>query len=92
MIVSSGKPEVVFVGDRQVVPVCVISAIQARQLMLEGCDSYLAHVIDVQKELKKQIEELSEKGFITSSTSPWGAPVLFGHVISGDGVMPYLQK
>ncbi|KAL2232455.1 UNVERIFIED_CONTAM: RNA-directed DNA polymerase [Sesamum indicum] len=27
--------------------------------------------------LKKQIEELFGKGFITPSTSPWGAPVLF---------------
>nr|GEY03035.1 putative reverse transcriptase domain-containing protein [Tanacetum cinerariifolium] len=29
------------------------------------------------KELAKQLEELSEKGFIRSSSSPWGAPVLF---------------
>jgi hypothetical protein len=28
-------------------------------------------------ELKKQIEELLEKGFIHTSSSPWGAPVLF---------------
>jgi hypothetical protein len=28
-------------------------------------------------ELKKQIEELLEKGFIHPSSSPWGAPVLF---------------
>jgi hypothetical protein len=28
-------------------------------------------------ELKKQIEELQEKGFIRPSLSPWGAPVLF---------------
>jgi hypothetical protein len=28
-------------------------------------------------ELKKQIEELIEKGFIRPSSSPWGAPVLF---------------
>jgi hypothetical protein len=28
-------------------------------------------------ELKKQIEELLEKGFICPSLSPWGAPVLF---------------
>ncbi|KAK4385928.1 Transposon Ty3-I Gag-Pol polyprotein [Sesamum angolense] len=49
MIESSGKPKVVFVGDRQVVPVCVISAIEARRLMLEGCEEYLAHVIDAEK-------------------------------------------
>ena len=29
------------------------------------------------KELRKQLGELTEKGFIRNSTSPWGAPVLF---------------
>ena len=29
------------------------------------------------KELKKQLEELLEKGYIRPSASPWGAPVLF---------------
>ncbi|GJT72327.1 putative reverse transcriptase domain-containing protein [Tanacetum coccineum] len=29
------------------------------------------------KELSKQLQELSEKGFIRLSSSPWGAPVLF---------------
>ncbi|GJS04119.1 putative reverse transcriptase domain-containing protein [Tanacetum coccineum] len=29
------------------------------------------------KELSDQLKELSEKGFIRSSSSPWGAPVLF---------------
>ncbi|KAL0381229.1 UNVERIFIED_CONTAM: Transposon Ty3-G Gag-Pol polyprotein [Sesamum angustifolium] len=133
MIESYGKPKVVFIGDRQVVPVCVISAVEARRLMLEGCEAYLAHVIDFEKvnpileeilvvrdfpevfpddlpglpphrevdftietfpgvapisiapyrmasvelqELKKQLEELLEKGFIRPSTSPRGAPVL----------------
>jgi hypothetical protein len=33
--------------------------------------------IKVLIELKKQIEELLEKGFICPSSSPWGAPVLF---------------
>ena len=28
-------------------------------------------------ELKQQLEELAEKGFIRPSVSPWGAPVLF---------------
>jgi hypothetical protein len=28
-------------------------------------------------ELKKQIDELSEKGYIRLSTSPWAAPMLF---------------
>ncbi|KAL0434128.1 UNVERIFIED_CONTAM: hypothetical protein Slati_2747100 [Sesamum latifolium] len=128
MIESSGESRVVFMGDRQVVLVCVISAVEARRLMLEGCEAYLAHVIDTKKvnptleeipvvrdfpevfpedlpglpphrevdfaietlpgvapisiapyrmapvelqELKKQLEELLEKGFIQPSTSPW---------------------
>ncbi|KAL4340586.1 hypothetical protein GQ457_08G033180 [Hibiscus cannabinus] len=47
------------------------------------------------KELKKQLEELQDKGFIRPSTSPWGAPVLFvkkkdaflDHIISAKGIM-----
>nr|GEZ77876.1 putative reverse transcriptase domain-containing protein [Tanacetum cinerariifolium] len=31
----------------------------------------------VMKELSKQLQELSDKGFIRPSSSPWGAPVLF---------------
>ncbi|GKF49718.1 hypothetical protein Tco_0142969, partial [Tanacetum coccineum] len=29
------------------------------------------------KELADQLQELSDKGFIRPSSSPWGAPVLF---------------
>ena len=29
------------------------------------------------QELKVQIQELLDKGFISPSASPWGAPVLF---------------
>ncbi|WVZ84108.1 hypothetical protein U9M48_031170 [Paspalum notatum var. saurae] len=36
-------------------------------------------------ELKKQLDELLEKGFIRDSVSPWGAPVLF--VKNKDGTM-----
>nr|GEV59850.1 putative reverse transcriptase domain-containing protein [Tanacetum cinerariifolium] len=36
------------------------------------------------KELAKQLQELSDKGFIRSSSSPWGAPVLF--VKKNDGL------
>ena len=36
-------------------------------------------------ELKKQLDELLEKGFIRPSSSPWGAPVLF--VKKKDGSM-----
>ena len=37
------------------------------------------------QELKKQIQELEDLGFIRPSTSPWGAPVLF--VKKKDGSM-----
>ena len=36
-------------------------------------------------ELKKQLEELQQSGFIRPSSSPWGAPVLF--VKKKDGSM-----
>ncbi|KAL0282303.1 UNVERIFIED_CONTAM: hypothetical protein Sangu_2486500 [Sesamum angustifolium] len=49
MIESSGQLKVIFVGERQVVPVCMISAIEARRLILEGCEAYLAHVINAEK-------------------------------------------
>ena len=29
------------------------------------------------KELKSQLQELTDKGFIRPSTSPWGKPMLF---------------
>ena len=29
------------------------------------------------KELKKQLRELQEKGYIRPSSSPWGSPILF---------------
>ncbi|GJT17801.1 putative reverse transcriptase domain-containing protein [Tanacetum coccineum] len=45
------------------------------------------------KELAEQLQELSDKGFIRPSSSPWGAPVLFipkvqflGHVIDSKGI------
>ncbi|KAL0394765.1 UNVERIFIED_CONTAM: Transposon Tf2-11 polyprotein [Sesamum latifolium] len=57
IIESSGESRVVFVGDRYVVPVCVISAIEARRLMLEGCEAYLAHVIDSEK-VNPTLEEI----------------------------------
>lgn len=37
------------------------------------------------KELKEQLQDLLEKGFIRPSVSPWGAPVLF--VKKKDGSM-----
>ncbi|XP_070046620.1 uncharacterized protein [Nicotiana tomentosiformis] len=52
------------------------------------------------KELKEQLKDLLEKGFIRPSTSPWKSPVLFvkkkdaflKHVISSEGIRVDTQK
>nr|GEW84023.1 putative reverse transcriptase domain-containing protein [Tanacetum cinerariifolium] len=43
---------------------------------LEACAPYRLAPSEM-KELAKQLQELSDKGFIRPSSSPWGAPVLF---------------
>ena len=120
----------------------MISTLEAKRLLLKGCESYLAHVVDTSitevklenvpvvcefpdvfpkdlpglppdrelefgievlpgsapismppyrmtpaklKELKTQLQDLVDKGFIRPSVSPWGAPVLF--VKKKDGTM-----
>ena len=35
-----------FDGDRRVLSTCVISALEAKRLLIKGCESYLAHVVD----------------------------------------------
>ena len=129
-----GQSPVVFCGDRQAIPSCLVSAISAFQMIKDGCQAYLAHVIDSNMstkkikdipvvrefldvfpkdlrglppdreteftievipgvapisvspycmvplelhELKKQLQELLDKGYIRLSVSPWGTPVLF---------------
>ncbi|GJR81255.1 hypothetical protein Tco_0152040 [Tanacetum coccineum] len=42
------------------------------------------------KELSEQLQELSDKGFIRPSSSPWGAPVLF--VKKKDGTRESIRK
>ncbi|EOY31685.1 Uncharacterized protein TCM_038736 [Theobroma cacao] len=131
---NSEGVEIVFVGERRVLPSCVISAIKASKLVQKGYSTYLAYVIDTSKgepkledvlivsefpevfpddlpglppnrelefpidllpgtapisippyrmapaelkELKAQLQDLVDKGFIRPSISPWGAPVLF---------------
>ncbi|XP_075095441.1 uncharacterized protein LOC142173711 [Nicotiana tabacum] len=120
----------------------IISAVLSSKMICQGCDSYLAHIVDTRlgipslkdiptvcdfpavflddlpglppereiefpielvpgttpistapyrmapaklKELKAQLQELIEKGFICASISPWGAPVLF--VKNKDGTL-----
>ena len=43
---KSGYLELEFVGDRRVLPTCVISALEAKRLLLKGCESYLDYVVD----------------------------------------------
>ena len=126
--------EVIFIGERSNHLFNVIFAATVRKMVQEGCETYLAYVIDTVKarpsvsdiptvsdfqdvfleelpglppqreikfaidivpgatpasitpyrmasvelkELKLQLQELLEKGFIRLSVSPWGAPVLF---------------
>nr|GFA24811.1 hypothetical protein [Tanacetum cinerariifolium] len=57
----------------------VISCIKARKYIERGSQLFLAQVTESEP-AKKQLQdvpELSEKGFIRPSSSPWGAPVLF---------------
>ena len=41
-----GYPKLEFIVDRRILPTCVISALEAKRLLLKGCESYLAHVVD----------------------------------------------
>jgi hypothetical protein len=127
VLVPPGQSEVIFCGERQAVPECLISAITAFSLIQKGCEAYLAHVVDTREqngtvegipvvrefpdvfpeelpglppdrevemtievvpgtapisvtpyrmapleleELKKQLQELLDKGFIKPSVSP----------------------
>ncbi|GKF23123.1 putative reverse transcriptase domain-containing protein, partial [Tanacetum coccineum] len=56
----------------------VISCSKAQEYMAKGCQVFLAQIFAKKKEeLSEQLQDLSDKGFIRPSSSPWGAPVLF---------------
>nr|GEX21678.1 putative reverse transcriptase domain-containing protein [Tanacetum cinerariifolium] len=59
----------------------VISCIKARKYVEKGATPVVRAPYRLapseMKELSDQLKELSEKGFIRPSLSPWGAPVLF---------------
>ncbi|GJU17275.1 putative reverse transcriptase domain-containing protein [Tanacetum coccineum] len=65
----------------------IISYTKTQEYMLKGCPVFLANVTTKEMEdksekkrledLSEQLKELSYKGFIRPSSSPWGAPVLF---------------
>ncbi|KAL0557223.1 hypothetical protein IC582_005741 [Cucumis melo] len=40
--------EIIFRGDRKILPTCVTSALKASKLLRKGCTAYLAHVMDTQ--------------------------------------------
>ena len=42
-----GYPEFEFVGDRRILPTCVISTLEVKRLLQKGCESYLAHVVNI---------------------------------------------
>ena len=41
-----GFPKLEFLGDRRILPTCVISTLEAKRLLHKDCDTYLAHVVD----------------------------------------------
>nr|GEW45580.1 hypothetical protein [Tanacetum cinerariifolium] len=59
----------------------IISCTKAQEYLSKGCAAPVARVPYrlapfEMKELAEQLQELSDKGFIRPSSSPWGAPVL----------------
>nr|GFA26366.1 putative reverse transcriptase domain-containing protein [Tanacetum cinerariifolium] len=66
-------------GEKPRLTVTPCSKVQ--EYWAKGCHVFLAHIFATQEDDKpegKQVkDELSDKGFIRPSSSPWGAPVLF---------------
>ncbi|XP_022873327.1 uncharacterized protein LOC111392263 [Olea europaea var. sylvestris] len=44
---QSGQPEIIFNGHRKILSSCLVSAIDTRRLLNNGCYVYLTHVIDI---------------------------------------------
>ena len=42
-----GFPELEFMGDHRILHTCVISVLEAKRLLHKGCETYLAHVVDM---------------------------------------------
>ncbi|KAA3487114.1 Retrotransposable element Tf2 [Gossypium australe] len=90
--------EVVVIGERRNYLSNVVSALKAERMVRKGSEAIdlLPGTASVSiapyrmapkelKELKAQIQELLDRGFIRPSVSPWGAPMLF--VKKKDGTM-----
>ncbi|KAA0052218.1 uncharacterized protein E5676_scaffold113G00130 [Cucumis melo var. makuwa] len=48
-----GSTEVVFRGERKIIPTSLISALKVEKLLRKGCTTFLAHVVEVQEEKLK---------------------------------------
>ncbi|KAA0036125.1 hypothetical protein E6C27_scaffold338G00290 [Cucumis melo var. makuwa] len=73
-----GFAEVVFRGLRKIIPRSLISVLKAEKLLRKGCTTFLPHAPyrmapSELKELKVQLQELVDKGYIKRSVSPWGS-------------------
>ncbi|GJY62860.1 putative reverse transcriptase domain-containing protein [Tanacetum coccineum] len=84
--VPFGKETLIFQGDgsnqRKESRRNIISCTKAQEYLSKGCVAPVARAPyrlapSKMKELAEQLQELSDKGFIRPSSSPWGAPVLF---------------
>ncbi|XP_074363335.1 uncharacterized protein LOC141703797 [Apium graveolens] len=53
MIDSLGQNRVLFCGDHQMIPSCLVSALKAFKMIRNGCDAYLAHVVDTNATISK---------------------------------------
>ena len=45
----SGQEKIVLVGERKTIPTCLISTTMAFQLIRDGCEAYLANIVDTLK-------------------------------------------
>ena len=39
-------PDLEFEGDRRILPMCVISALETKRVLQKGCEAYLAHRVE----------------------------------------------
>ncbi|KAL4032686.1 hypothetical protein IC575_005767 [Cucumis melo] len=51
-----GSTEVVFRGERKIIPTSLTSALKVEKLLRKGCTTFLAHVVEVQEEKLKPEE------------------------------------
>nr|GEW23111.1 reverse transcriptase domain-containing protein [Tanacetum cinerariifolium] len=76
-----GNETLIFCGDEsndeRESRLTIISCSKAQEYMMKGSRALYRLAPSEMKELSKQLQDLSDKGFIRPSSSPWGAPVLF---------------